>query len=54
MSPFPHFTPCRSPSHLVAEIVLVDDASTMSHLAGDLDNLVEKTDKLRLLRLPFR
>ena len=44
----------RSPEHLVHEVLLVDDASTMDHLKEDLDVLVAETPKLRLLRLPFR
>jgi polypeptide N-acetylgalactosaminyltransferase len=44
----------RSPAHLVHEILLVDDASTMEHLKQNLDTLVGRTQKLRLLRLPFR
>ena len=44
----------RSPGHLVEEILLVDDASTMDHLKEDLEELVARTEKLRLLRLPFR
>ena len=44
----------RSPAHLVHEILLVDDASTMDHLKEDLDVFVAETPKLRLLRLSFR
>ena len=44
----------RSPAHLVHEILLVDDASTMDHLKEDLDVLVAQIPKLRLLRLQFR
>ena len=38
----------RSPTHLIHEIVLVDDASTLSHLGSRLDQEVEKMDKVRL------
>ena len=44
----------RSPAHLLKEILLVDDASTMDHLKGQLDDFVAQTPKVKLLRLPKR
>jgi len=45
----------RSPSHLVKEIILVDDASTLDHLGSRLDAAVAQMGpKVRLLRQPKR
>merc|ERR1719449_54365 len=44
----------RSPEHLIHEIILVDDASTLTHLGARLDQEVEKMDKVRLIRMPKR
>ena len=50
----PVLTVSRSPAHLLHEILLVDDASTVDYLKQDLDDLVSRTPKLRLLRLESR
>ena len=44
----------RSPDHLIHEILLVDDASTLDHLGSRLQTEVEKMPKVRLLRLAER
>ena len=44
----------RSPPHLLAEILLVDDASTMEHLGKRLDDLVRSMDKVRVIRMDKR
>ena len=44
----------RSPAHLIHEILLVDDASTLPHLAARLDSEVARMEKVRLLRLAER
>ncbi|CAB4054817.1 GALNT [Lepeophtheirus salmonis] len=44
----------RSPSHLIKEIILVDDASTQDHLLKPLDEYVNKHEKLRIVREPTR
>jgi len=44
----------RSPTRLIHEIILVDDASTLDHLGTRLDQEVEKMDKVRLIRMPKR
>merc|ERR550519_1538119 len=44
----------RSPEHLVQEIILVDDASTLKHLGARLDTEVERMDKVKLIRMPER
>jgi len=40
----------RSPPHLMAEVILVDDASTLEVLGEQLDNWVEQTPKVKLVR----
>ena len=35
----------RSPDDLLAEVILVDDASTMEHLGKDLDNYMAQYPK---------
>jgi len=40
----------RSPAHLLAEIILVDDASTLSHLGERLQDWVDETPKVKLIR----
>ena len=40
----------RSPPHLLAEILLVDDASTLSRLGQELQDLVDSMPKVRLIR----
>ena len=45
----------RSPAHLLAEILLVDDASTLPHLGERLEKMVEGMgEKVRLIRQPAR
>merc|ERR1711962_999054 len=45
----------RSPPHLLAEILLVDDASTLPHLGERLQKMVDSMgDKVRLIRQPKR
>ena len=44
----------RSPAHLIHEIILVDDASTLKHMGSKLDEEVKKMDKVRLIRMPER
>ena len=44
----------RSPAHLLEEVILVDDASTMEHLKGKLDEFVATIPKVKLLRLETR
>ena len=40
----------RSPPHLLAEIILVDDASTLPRLGQELQDLVDSMPKVRLIR----
>eukprot|EP00090_Calanus_glacialis_P045645 TRINITY_DN8611_c0_g1_i1.p1 TRINITY_DN8611_c0_g1~~TRINITY_DN8611_c0_g1_i1.p1 ORF type:complete len:759 (+),score=153.42 TRINITY_DN8611_c0_g1_i1:17-2293(+) len=44
----------RSPDHLLHEIILVDDASTMEHLHERLEQFVLSTPKVKLIRLSSR
>jgi len=44
----------RSPAHLLDEIILVDDASTMDHLKEQLDNYVADYPQVRVVRAPER
>ena len=44
----------RSPDHLIHEILLVDDASTLDHLGARLQAEVDKMSKVKLLRLAER
>lgn len=45
----------RSPADLIAEIILVDDASTKEFLKGRLDHYVaEHLPKVKIVRLPER
>jgi len=44
----------RSPDHLLHEIILVDDASTMEHLHEKLDQFVLENPKVKLIRLSTR
>ncbi|XP_046378162.2 putative polypeptide N-acetylgalactosaminyltransferase 9 isoform X5 [Haliotis rufescens] len=41
----------RSPSHLVREIILVDDASTQEHLMSPLKKYMSKLGKVKIVRL---
>ena len=38
----------RSPAHLLAEVILVDDASTLPRLGQDLQDWVDTMDKVSL------
>ena len=40
----------RSPPHLLAEIILVDDASNLPRLGQELQDLVDTMPKVRLIR----
>ncbi|XP_055328880.1 uncharacterized protein LOC129581693 [Paramacrobiotus metropolitanus] len=44
----------RTPSHLLKEIILVDDASTLPHLKEKLDKYIAKFSKVKLLRAKTR
>lgn len=44
----------RSPSSLIHEIVLVDDASTLLHLGDKLQKFVDKISNIKLIRMPER
>lgn len=44
----------RSPAHLIHEIILVDDASTMSHVKQELDDYVAQYPKVKVVRAPQR
>eukprot|EP00056_Hartaetosiga_gracilis_P003482 m.64028 g.64028 ORF g.64028 m.64028 type:complete len:618 (+) comp11471_c0_seq1:36-1889(+) len=44
----------RSPKHLIKEILLIDDASTMDHLKDDLQKEVDTIPKTRIVRLAAR
>ena len=44
----------RSPAHLIDEIILVDDASTMNHLKEELDTYMAQYPKVRVIRAPER
>jgi len=44
----------RSPSHLLDEIILVDDASTMSHLKEELETYMASYPKVKVIRAPER
>jgi len=44
----------RSPPHLLKEIILVDDASTQSHLKEQLEEYVKKYSKVKIIRQPER
>jgi polypeptide N-acetylgalactosaminyltransferase len=44
----------RSPKHLIDEIILVDDASTMDHLKEKLENYVKPFPQVRIVRAPER
>jgi len=44
----------RSPAHLIDEIILVDDASTMNHLKEELDSYMAQYPKVRVIRAPER
>lgn len=39
----------NSPSHLIKEIILVDDASTMDHLKKPLDSYVQKLSQVKII-----
>lgn len=43
-----------SPAVLLKEIILVDDASTMSHLGAQLDGVAEELKVVKVVRLPER
>ena len=42
----------RSPDDLLAEVILVDDASTMEHLGKDLDNYMAQYPKASCISSP--
>ena len=44
----------RSPSHLLTEVILVDDDSTKPNLKKDLDDYLANYAKVSVLRLPER
>jgi len=44
----------RSPSQLIDQIVLVDDASTMDHVKDDLDVYMAQFPKVKIVRSPER
>ena len=44
----------RSPPHLIDEIILVDDASTMKHLKEELETYMAQYPKVRVIRAPER
>ena len=44
----------RSPPELLEEIVLVDDASTMEHLMGQLEQFAEQNPIVKIVRAPER
>ena len=44
----------RSPKHLIDEIILVDDASTMDHLKEKLEDHVKQFPQVRVVRAPER
>ncbi|XP_058127519.1 putative polypeptide N-acetylgalactosaminyltransferase 9 [Anopheles ziemanni] len=44
----------RSPAHLVKEIVLVDDSSTLPNLKAELDEYLQQYEKVRVIRAPAR
>ena len=44
----------RSPKHLIDEIILVDDASTMDHLKEQLDMYAAKYPQIKVVRAPER
>jgi len=44
----------RSPHHLIDEIILVDDASTMDHVKDELDIYMAQYPKVKIVRAPER
>jgi polypeptide N-acetylgalactosaminyltransferase len=44
----------RSPKHLIDEIILVDDASTMDHLKEKLEHYMTSYPQVRIVRAPER
>ena len=44
----------RSPPHLLDEIILVDDASTMKHLKEELEDYMQQYPKVKIVRAPER
>jgi len=44
----------RSPHHLIDQIILVDDASTMEHVKDELDTYMAQYPKVKIVRAPER
>jgi len=44
----------RSPAHLIDQIILVDDASTMDHVKEELDVYMSQYPKVKVVRAPER
>ena len=44
----------RSPSHLLHEVILVDDASELPHLQEPLEKFAARLGKVRIIRSPTR
>ena len=44
----------RSPAHLIDQIILVDDSSTMDHVKDELDEYMAQYPKVKIVRAPER